>query len=69
MKIKQLLNQEEGCSIEDLLLEEEKLVVLCRGGSEPKLIEFVCQRPTLLKLIQYAVQNPKNPNNHDQTHK
>jgi len=63
------LNQEEGCTIEELLLEEEKLVVLCRGGSIPKLIEFVCQRGTLQKLIQYSVQKPGNPNNHDQTHK
>ena len=68
-KINQLLNQEDGCTIEDLLLEEEKLVVLCRGGSIPKLIEFVCQRSTLQKLIGYSVQHPKNQNNHDQTHK
>ena len=65
MKIQQLLNQEEGCTIEELLLEEEKLTVLCRGGSIPKLIEFVCQRETLVKLVQYAVQYPKNANNHD----
>ena len=44
-------------------------MVLCRGGSIPKLIEFVCQRGTLQKLIQYSVQTPVNPNNHDQTHK
>ena len=44
-------------------------MVLCRGGSIPKLIEFVCQRSTLQKLIQYSVQQPVNPNNHDQTHK
>ena len=69
VKINQILNQEEGCTIEELLLEEEKLVVLCRGGSIPKLIEFVCQRSTLQKLISYAVQYPKNTNNHDQTHK
>ena len=43
--------------------------MLCRGGSIPKLIEFVCQRSTLQKLISYAVQYPKNTNNHDQTHK
>ena len=42
VKINQLLNQEEGCTIEELLMEEEKLVMLCRGGREPKLIEFVC---------------------------
>ena len=65
MKINQLLNQEEGCTIEELLLEEDKLVVLCRGGSIPKLIEFICQRQTLQKLIQYAVQYPRNPNNED----
>lgn len=64
-----MLSQEEGCTIEDLLLEEDRLVSLCRGSSMPKLIEFVCQRPTLQKLIQYAVQYPKNQNNHDQTHK
>lgn len=44
-------------------------MVLCRGGSIPKLIEFVCQRGTLQKLIQYSVRTPVNPNNHDQTHK
>ena len=58
VKINQLLNQEEGCTIEELLLEEERLVVLCRGGSIPKLIEFVCQKSTLEKLIQYSVQYP-----------
>lgn len=69
MKINQLLNQEEGCTIEELLQEEEKLVVLCRGGSIPKLIEFICQRQTLQKLINYAIETPRNPNNHDQTYK
>jgi len=69
VKINQLLNQENGCTIEELLQEEEKLVVLCRGGSIPKLIEFVCQRATLEKLIAYSVQIPRNPSNHDQTHK
>jgi hypothetical protein len=69
VKINQLLNQEEGCSLEELLLEEDKLVLLCRAGSIPKLIEFICQRSTLTKLIQYSVQQPRNPNNHDQTHK
>ena len=64
-KINQILNQEEGFTIEELLLEEEKLVVLCRGGSIPKLIEFICQRQTLQKLIQYSVQYPRNQNNHD----
>ena len=69
VKINQLLNQEEGCTIEELLNEEERLVVLCRGGSQPKLIEFICQKATLQQLIQYAVKYPKNPNNHDQTKK
>ena len=63
------MNQEEGWTIEELRLEEEKLVVLCRGGSIPKLIEFVCQRSTLQQLLQHSVQQPVNPNNHDQTHK
>ena len=44
-------------------------MALCRGGSIPKLIEFICQRSTLQKLIQYSVQHPRNPNNHDQTYK
>lgn len=65
VKINQLLNQEEGCTIEELLNEEDRLVVLCRGGSHPKLIEFICQRNTLQQLINYAVKYPKNPNNHD----
>lgn len=63
------MNQEEGCTIEELLMEEDRMVVVCRGGSMPKLTEFVCERTTLTKLIGYAVQSPKNPNNHDQTHK
>lgn len=45
------------------------MVVVCRGGTMPKLIEFVCERKNLEKLIGYAIQMPKNPNNHDQTHK
>lgn len=44
-------------------------MVLCRGGSIPKLIEFICQRQTLQKLINYAIETPRNPNNHDQTYK
>lgn len=50
-------------------MEEEKLVMLCRGGREPKLIEFVCQKNTLQQLIQYAVKVPRNPNNQDQAKK
>ena len=67
-KINQILSQEESCTIEDLLLEEEGCVNMCRAAT-PKLIEFVCEKETLQKLIAYSCAAPKNPNNHDQTHK
>ena len=45
-KINQLLSQEEQCSIEELLLEEEGCVNMCRAAT-PKLIEFVCDKDVL----------------------
>lgn len=42
-KIHSLLSQEDGCTIEDLLLEEESTVCLCRADNA-KLIEFICQK-------------------------
>ena len=68
-KIYQLLTQEEGCTLEDLLAEEEGFVSICKSGSTPKLIDFVCQRDALKRLIQYAVQYPQDTENHTQSHK
>lgn len=52
-KINQMLNQEEPCTIEDLLEEEEGCISMCRAAT-PKLIEFVCDKEVLAKLIAYA---------------
>lgn len=67
-KIHSLLSQEDGCTIEDLLLEEESTVCLCRADNA-KLIEFICQKETLQKLIRYATKVPENQADRDATYK
>ena len=56
-KVQQILNQENGCTIEELLRLEDNCVNVCRSAN-PKMIEFVCERQTLQKLIHYAVLAP-----------
>lgn len=62
------MTQEGGCTLEDLLVEDEHTVNQCRAAN-PKLIEFMCQKETLQKLIGYATRYPQNPNNQDQSYK
>jgi hypothetical protein len=51
-----------------LLLEEESTVCLCRADNA-KLIEFICQKETLQKLIDYVTKAPEDPANRDATYK
>lgn len=48
--------------------EEESTVTLCRADNA-KLIEFICQKETLQKLIDYVTKVPENPGNRDATYK
>lgn len=41
---------------------------LCRADNQ-KLIEFITQKETLQKLINYATQVPANPGDRDATYK
>ena len=51
-KIVQLLNKEEGCTLEELLAEEET-VSECKNQNS-KLLDFLCTKENLSKLIEYA---------------
>jgi len=55
-------------TLEEFLLEDEHTTNQCRAANM-KLMEFMCQKETLRKLVGYATQVPTNPNNHDQSHK
>ena len=55
--------------MEDLLDTEDSFVVIARGGTVSKLIEYVCKRDTLQNLINYAVLFPRNPDSHDEAHR
>jgi len=67
-KINQMLEKEGGCTLEELLLDDENCINQCKAANT-KLIEFLCQRTTLQKLIQYATLRPTDPDNHDTAHK
>ena len=41
---------------------------MCRAAT-PKLIEFICDKDVLAKLISYACQNPNEEANHTESHK
>ena len=49
-------------------MEDEHVVNQCRA-SNPKLIEFICQRETLEKLIEYATVRPSDEDDHNRCHK
>ena len=63
-----MLNNDEPCTIEELLEEEEGCISMCRAAT-PKLIEFICDKDVLAKLISYACQNPNEEANHTESHK
>jgi len=48
-----MLEKEGGCTIEELLQEDEVTLSQVKQNNA-KLIEFLCQRTTLQKLIAYA---------------
>lgn len=63
-----MLNQEEPCTIEELLDEEDGCISMCRAAT-PKLIEFVCDKEVLAKLIAYSCKTPPEMATHQQSHK
>lgn len=63
-----MLEQDGGCSLEELLIEDEHCTNQCKAAN-PKLTDFLCQRATLQKLIQYATLPPKDMKSHDVGHK
>lgn len=62
-----MLEQEGGCTLEELLAEDEFTLQQCKA-SNPKLTEFLCQRTNLEELIRYATLTPKDES-HDVAHK
>ena len=66
-KINQILDQEGGCTLEQLLNEDDFCIQQCKQ-SHPKLMDFICQRANLEKLIEYATIMPKEES-HDVAHK
>ena len=65
-KIHQILNKED-CTLEDLLIEEETISE-CKSQNT-KLLEFLCRKENLSKLIQYATRDPEDPSNKNATFK
>jgi hypothetical protein len=59
-----MLEQEGGCTLEELLCEDEHTVSQVKAAN-PKLTEYLCQRSTLQKLIEYATQTPSDPDSHE----
>ena len=44
------------------LLSEEETVSECKNQNS-KLLDFLCTKDNLSKLIEYATQTPKDPSN------
>lgn len=67
-KINSLLDQEGGCTVEELLSEDEHCISQCRSENQ-KLAEFFSQKTTLQKLIKYATMRPEDCDSHEIAHK
>jgi serine/threonine-protein phosphatase 6 regulatory subunit 3 len=65
-KIHQILNRED-CKLEDLLAEEET-ISQC-NSQNAKLLEFICRKENLSRLIQYATRDPEDPSKKDASFK
>jgi hypothetical protein len=63
-----MLEQEGGCTLEELLAEDEHCVGQCKAANY-KLTEFMSKRETLQKLIQYATMTPSDVESHEIAHK
>ena len=66
-KINQLLEQVGGCTLEQLLAEDESVVQQCKQ-SNPKLLDYMLQKPNLTKLVEYATMVPES-DYHEIAHK
>ena len=67
-KINQMLDQEGGCTLEELLAEDEHCLNQLKSANA-RLTEFMCQRETLQKLIAYATKMPADCADHSIAHK
>jgi hypothetical protein len=65
-KINQMLESE--CTLEQLLEEDEYCLNQCKAANT-RLTEFMSQRATLQKLVQFATQMPGSPDDHNVAHK
>ena len=63
-----MLDQEGGCTLEELFAEDEHCLNQLKS-SNGRLTEFMCQRETLQKLITYATKMPADPEDHTLAHK
>ena len=63
-----MLEQEGGCTLEDLLAEDEHCVSQCKAANY-KLTEFMSLRSTLQKLLEYSTLKPADIHSHDIAHK
>lgn len=50
------------------LLAEEETISECKQQNA-KLLEFLCRKQNLSKLIKYATRNPEDPDNKQAAHK
>jgi len=66
-KINQLLEQEGGCTLEQLLAEDDFCVQQCKQ-SHPKLMDFICQKANLQQLVKFATLRPEDET-HEVAHK
>jgi serine/threonine-protein phosphatase 6 regulatory subunit 3 len=66
-KIQQILEKEGGCSLEDLLLENE-VVMECKNSNQ-KLLDYLCKPENLQDLIKYTILYPVDPENKNATHR
>jgi serine/threonine-protein phosphatase 6 regulatory subunit 3 len=60
------LNKDD-CKLEDLLIEEETISE-CKSQNG-KLLEFLCRKENLSRLIQYATRRPEDPSKKDAAHR
>jgi hypothetical protein len=66
-KINNLLDQEGGCTLEQLLTEDEFVIQQAKQANT-KLIDFLTQKNNLRQLIEYSTLKPSDES-HEVAHK
>lgn len=67
-KITGILNKEGSTNKLEELLAEEETISECKAQNQ-KLLDFLCKRENLQKLIRYATKLPEDPDSKDQAFK